>query len=151
MLGLFKKKKKKFTAQCELSKMPLDKESAYLVTTAQIISSKKFWDNVMTEPETMSYTTAFFKSGDQVAANMRKMIFNKYGSKEKAWIVADSEMHLFDIDESKAKSLADKWFDEEGKFVPEESENSLTALGETTVEELKVYATEEAGRKLVKV
>ena len=75
MLGnLFGKKKKKFRAQCELSKMPVEKESAYLVTTAQIISSKKFWDNVMTEPDTMSYTKAFFKSGDQVATNMRHMI-----------------------------------------------------------------------------
>ena len=151
MLGLFKKKKKKFVAQCEISKMPVEKESAYLVTTAQIISSRKFWDNVMTHPDTMSYTTAFFKSGDEVAANMRKMIFNKYGAKDKPWIVADSEMHMFEVDQSKAKSLADQWFDSEGNFTPDESLNSLSELGEAAVEELKAYATQEAGRKLVKV
>lgn len=149
MLGLFKKKKKKFTAQCSLSKMPVEKESAYLVTTAQIISSKKFWDNVMTEPDTMTYTQAFFKNGDEVAANMRQMIFNKFGAQDKTWIVADSEMHLFDIDKDKAKSLADEYFDKEGNFTPEESTNSLASLGEATIEELKTYATKEAGRKIV--
>ena len=149
MLGLFKKKKKKFTAQCELSKMPLEKESAYMVTTAQIISSKKFWDNKMTEPETISYTTAFFKNGDEVAANMRQMIFNKYGNQDKAWIVADSEMHMFDVDQSKAKELADQWFDNEGNFTSEEVQNSLSSLGDKTIEELKNYATKEAGRRIV--
>ena len=149
MLGLFKKKKKKFTAQCELSKMPVEKESAYLVTTAQIISSRKFWDNVMTEPDTMTYTTAFFKNGDEVAANMRQMIFNKYGNQDKAWIVADSQMHLFDVDQSKAKSLADEWFDKEGNFVSEEFQNSLATLGDEAIAELKAYATKEAGRRIV--
>ncbi|MCR9248948.1 MAG: hypothetical protein NXI20_00935 [bacterium] len=151
MLNLFKSKKKKFRAQCELSKTPLEKESAYMVTTAQIISSKKFWDNVMTEPDTMTYTTAYFKSGDEVAANMRQMIFNKYGAQDKPWIVADSQMHLFDVDQGKAKSLADEWFDKEGQYAPEESKTSLANLGENAVEELRVYAVKEAGRKMVQL
>ena len=151
MLNLFKSKKKKFRAQCELSKTPIEKESAYLVTTAEIISSKNFWDNVMTEPDTMTYTTAYFKYGDQVAANMRQMIFNKYGTLDKPWIISDSQIHLFDIDESKAKLMADEWFEKEGDFVPEESKSSLDNLGENTVEELRVYAVKEAGRKMVQL
>ena len=103
----------------------------------------------MTEPETISYTTAFFKNGDEVAANMRQMIFNKYGNQDKAWIIADSEMHMFDVDQSKAKSLADQWFESEGKFSPEEVKNSLSDLGVETIEELKTYAIHEAGRKIV--
>ena len=149
MFNLFKKKKKKFSAQCELSKTPLEKESAYLVTTAQIISSKKFWDNIMTEPDTMTYTTAFFKSGDEVSANMRQMIFNKYGGKDKNWIVADSQMHLFDVDQSKAKSLADQWWENEGAF--ELTEATLEDLGSNNFEEFKQYAVKEAGRKMVKL
>ncbi len=151
MLSLFKKKKKRFTAQCELSKAPIDKESAYLVTTAQIISSRKFWDNVMTEPETMSYTTAFFKTGDEVAANMRKMIFKKYGGQDKPWIIADSQMHLFDIDQTKAKTLANEWFEKEGDFVPEESKSSISDLGEEQFQSIQQYATQEAGRTHVKI
>ena len=40
---------------------------------------------------------------------MRKMIFNKYGATDKPWIISDAQVHLFDVDESKAKSLADEW------------------------------------------
>ncbi|MEQ9306790.1 MAG: hypothetical protein RJQ14_22940, partial [Marinoscillum sp.] len=81
MFNLFNKsKKKKFRASCDLSGNVLDRESAYVLSTVQIISSQKFWDNIMTEPETLTYTEAHFKSGDQTAANIRNMIFKKYSN-----------------------------------------------------------------------
>ncbi|MEQ8582097.1 MAG: hypothetical protein RIC30_12485 [Marinoscillum sp.] len=150
MFSLFSKKKK-FKASCDLSGSPLERESAYLVSTAQIISSRKFWDNIMTEPDTMTYTEAYFKSGDQTATNIRGMIFKKYADKDRAWVISDSHLHLFDIDESAAKTVANEWWDSEGKEVPQELENSLAGLDESSFEEIKSYAVKEAGRRLVQV
>jgi hypothetical protein len=149
MFSFLSKKKNQFKAQCSLSKQPLDKESSYLVTTAEIISSRKFWDNIMTEPDTMSYTEAYFKSGDSTAANIRNMIFKKYSQQEKAWVISDAQLHLFDVDQAQAKNLADQWWESQGAFVPEESLSSLSALGDSAFEEIKKYATTEAGRSHV--
>ena len=144
-----KKKKNVFKAHCDLSKQPLDKASSYMISTADIVSSKKFWDNKMTEPDTMTYTEAHFKTGDETATNIRRMIFNKFSQEDKVWVIADSEIHLFDIDVDLAKSQADEWWDSEGNYSPAEAGKSLEKLGSDTVEELKNYAIMEAGRKHV--
>ncbi len=151
MFNLFNKTKKKFKASCDLSGNMLDRESAYLLTTAQVISSRKFWDSKMTEPETMTYTEAHFKSGDQTAANIRNMIFKKYSAEDKPWVISDAHMHLFDVDESSAKELANLWWDSEGKETPTEVSNSLSSLGENGFESCKQYAVNEAGRKMVQI
>lgn len=151
MFKFLTKKKNQFKAHCSLSKQPLEKESTYLVTTAQIISSTKFWDNVMTEPDTMSYTEAYFKTGDSTAANIRGMIFRKYSEVEKAWLISDSQIHLFDVDEQEAKELADQWWDSQGQQVPEISTTSLKHLGDEKFEEIKSYALTMAGKAQVPV
>ena len=146
---LFGKKKKGFKAYCALSRQLLDKNSAYVVSTAEIISSKKFWDTKMTEPDTMTYTEAYFKTGDATATNIRGMIFNKYSAEDKAWLISDSQIHLFDIDHDEAKSLGDQWWESEGNVVPDAKSRSLHTLGEARIHELKEYAIMEAGRKHV--
>lgn len=150
MFNLFSKKKK-FKASCALSGRPLEKESAYMVSTAQIISSRKFWDNIMTEPETMTYTEAHFKRGDSTAANIRNMIFKKYAMEDKAWLISDAQIHLFELDENKAKTQADQWWESGGKEVPEELNQSLSKLDEQSFEAIKKYAVQEAGRQYVQV
>ena len=150
MLNLFKRnKKKEFKAHCDLSRQPLDKASSYLLTTADIISSKKFWDNKMTEPDTMTYTVAHFKSGDETATNIRKMIWEKYSREDKTWVISDAELHLFDIDQSKAKAMADEWWDNKGLYTPENGHKTLGDLGEDVIEDLKSYAIMEAGKSQV--
>lgn len=149
MFKFLTKKKNQFKARCALSKQPLDRESTYLINTAQIITSRKFWDNVMTEPDTMSYTESYFKTGDATATNIRGMIFNKYSQEERAWPVADSMLHLFDIDESSAKADGITWWESEGKTLPELSKRSLKELGEDQIKECKLYAITEAGRSQV--
>jgi len=150
MFNLFAKKKK-FKANCDLSGSSLEKESAYMVSTAQIISSQKFWDNIMTEPDTMSYTEAHFKNGDSTATNIRNMIFKKYAQQDKVWVISDAQIHLFDLDEATAKTVADQWWDSEGKEVPEDLKNSLSKMEAVEFEAIKQYAIYEAGRKLVQV
>lgn len=150
MFNLFSKKKK-FKASCDLSRTPIDKESAYMVTTAQIISSKKFWDNIMTEPETMTYTEAHFKKGDKMATNMRNMIFKKYANSDKAWIISDSQVHLFDIDLSESKELANKWWDSEGNEIPVHVTSSVSEMDDARFDEIKDYAINNAGRNHVKM
>ena len=146
MIQLFKKKKA-FRATCEISNMQLDKESAYLLTAAEVVTSRKFWDKKMTEPDTMMYTEAHFKSGDTTALQIRRMIFEKY-AREKDWLVSDAEIHLFDVDRGKAKSRANTWWDHKGELSTEESANSLARLG-NRLDECRQYAVLEAGKKFV--
>ena len=42
--NLFGKKKKEFKAACTITKEPLEKGFGYLLTTGQIVTSKKYWD-----------------------------------------------------------------------------------------------------------
>lgn len=149
--SLFSKKKtNSFKVQCALSKEPLEKESSYLLSTAEIVSSKKFWDHKMTEPETMSYTISHFKNGDQTATNMRKMIFQKYANEDKPWVISDSQIHLFEVDQDKAKARGDQFWESKGAQIPEEVENSLEKLGKTAFEEFKAYAIMYAGKDRAK-
>ena len=149
MFKFLTKKKSNFSAQCALCKQPLDKDSAYVLTTAEVISSRKFWDSIMTEPDTMSYTEAYFSKGDATAENIRGMIFKKYSGEDKVWVISDSQLHLFDIDESRAKEQASLWWESGGTFVPDRAKNSLTELGERSFDEIKTYAVTEAGRARV--
>ncbi len=50
---LFGKKKKELKASCKITKEPIEKGYGYMLTTAQVITSKKYWDMIMTEPETL--------------------------------------------------------------------------------------------------
>lgn len=146
MFGVFNKKKKAFKATCQLSNEPIEKGASYCLTTAEIIKSKKFWDYKMTEPDTMSYTIAHFSKGDETARNIRTMIFNKYSSEDKPWIISESHVHLFDFNEEEARQLANEWWDKEGNFAPESHTCSLKNLGDQ-FEEIKEYAVMDAGRK----
>src|SRR5215216_4797830 len=101
--SLFGKKKKEFKASCNITKEPLEKGFGYLLTTSQIVTSKKYWDMVMTEPETLSYTVSHFKN-QSTGTQMRHMIFEKYSGINKPWIVSDSCINLFlEIDKNEAK------------------------------------------------
>ncbi|MEL7001148.1 MAG: hypothetical protein AAFN93_00280 [Bacteroidota bacterium] len=146
---LFGKKKPAFKANCDLSKEPIEKGFGYLLTTSQVVSSKKFWDNIMTEPETMSYTVSHFKEQDQTATQMRYMIFEKHSTVNKPWMVSDSYIHLFEVDKSKAKDEASRWWEQEGKYVPDTAGNAEETMEQSEFEEVKKYAVMEAGRERV--
>ena len=147
--NLFGKKKKKFKASCDISKEPVEEGYGYLLTTVQVVSSRKYWDNIMTEPDTMSYTISHFTKNDKMATQMRHMIFEKYSSIEKPWMVSDSYIHLFDIDRSRAKENAKKWWEAEGAFVPENSGAAEEIMEEKEFHEVKKYAVMEAGKERV--
>lgn len=149
LTSLFGKKKKSFKAQCDISKEPVEKGYGYLLTTAQIVSSKKFWDNIMTEPETMSYTVSHFKQHDEMATRMRQMIFEKYSTVEKPWIVSDSYIHLFEVDKSESRNNARQWWENEGNFIPAETGPAADTLDESDYKSIQHYAVMEAGRERV--
>src|SRR6187551_472688 len=122
---IFGKKKKEFKASCNITKEPLEKGFGYLLTTAQIVASKKYWDMVMTEPETLSYTVSHFKNQSS-GTQMRSMIFEKYSSVDKPWMISDSCINLFEaVDKSSAKENAKKWWANEGNFNPEKSGSAI--------------------------
>ena len=146
---IFGKKKKEFKASCNITKEPLEKGFGYLLTTAQIVTSKKYWDMVMTEPETMSYTLSHFNNQSS-GTQMRAMIFQKYATVSKPWIVSDSVINYFDVDKNEARANARKWWEADGQFTPDNAGPADQILNETAFTQSKEYAILEAGSKKVK-
>jgi hypothetical protein len=146
--SLFGKKKKEFKAQCQITKEPIEKGYGYLLTTAQIVASEKYWDMIMTEPETMSYTLSHFKNQSS-GTQMRSMIFEKYATVEKAWIISDSIINYFEVDKSEARENAKKWWEAEGNFSPTDIGAAAKVLDKSIFTKVKEYAILEAGRERV--
>ena len=145
---LGKSKKKELKARCPITKESIDAGFGYMLTTSQIVSSKKYWDMVMTEPETMSYTVSHFKNQES-GTQMRNLIFEKYSSVDKAWMVSDSCINLFDVDKPNARAYAKKWWETEGNFSPSDSGTAIEILDSTSYQALKDYAVLEAGRNRI--
>lgn len=143
------KKKPELKARCPITKEQIENGFGYLLTTSQVVASKKYWDMVMTEPETMSYTMSHFKNQSS-GTQMRNMIFEKYSTIEKPWMISDSCINLFEmIDRKEAKENAKKWWANQGNYIPENSGPAARALDATSFQSLKEYAVLEAGRTKV--
>ncbi|HPM30453.1 MAG TPA: hypothetical protein PLJ60_08945 [Chryseolinea sp.] len=146
---LLGKKKQIVKAKCPITKEQIDTGYGYLLTTSDVVASKKYWDMVMTEPETISYSVSHFKnlsSGTQ----MRNMIFEKYSGIETPWMISDSCINLFEnIDKQTARDNAKKWWAAEGKFSPDNNGPAEKTLEADQFKNLKDYAVLEAGRSRV--
>jgi hypothetical protein len=146
---LLGKKKPELKARCPITKEPIESGFGYLLTTAQVITSKKYWDMIMTEPETMSYTVSHFKN-EPTGTQMRSMIFEKYSTIGKAWMVSDSCINLFEtVDKKQARELAKKWWENGGQFEPTDSGPAAQALDSSSFNSWKNYAVLEAGRSRI--
>ena len=146
---LLGKKKPELKARCPITREQIENGFGYLLTTAQVVASKKYWDMVMTEPETLSYSVSHFKNQES-GTRMRSLIFEKYSSIEKPWMISDSCINLFDnIDRQSAKAMAKKWWESAGSFIPDNTGPALEALEPSTYKQLKDYAVLEAGRTRV--
>ncbi|HYG03891.1 MAG TPA: hypothetical protein VD927_15695 [Chryseosolibacter sp.] len=143
---LLGKKKPELKARCPITKEQIESGFGYLLTTAQVIASKKYWDMVMTEPETMSYSVSHFKN-QQSGTQMRNLIFEKYSNVEKPWMISDSCINLFEnIDRKSAREFAKKWWETAGNFIPDNSGPATVALDPNALQSVKDYAVMEAGR-----
>ncbi len=147
--SIFGKKKKSFKASCQITKEPLENGFGYLITTADVVASEKYWDMIMTEPETFSYTVSHFKN-EPSGTQMRNMIFEKYATVKKPWIVSDSIINYFNVDKNIARENAKKWWQTDGLFTPENTGDASSTLDTTTFQTLKQYAVMQAGRSKVK-
>jgi hypothetical protein len=145
---LGKSKKKELKAKCPITKENIEHGFGYMLTTSQIVSSKKFWDMVMTEPETLSYTVSHFKN-QQSGTQMRSLIFEKHSSVDKAWMISDSCINLFEVDKTEARADAKRWWESEGLYTPSEAGKAEEKLDSSIFKALKEYAVLEAGRSRV--
>jgi hypothetical protein len=146
---MFGKKKPELKARCPITREPIESGFGYLLTTSQVISSKKYWDMIMTEPETMSYTVSHFKNVSS-GTHMRSMIFDKYSTIEKPWMISDSCINLFEeVDKQKAREAAKKWWENGGNYTPEKSGPAHQALDALDFKVFKDYAILEAGRSRI--
>ena len=146
---LLGKKKPVLKARCPITKEQIENGFGYLLTTAEVIASKKYWDMIMTEPETLSYSVSHFKN-QQSGTQMRNLIFEKYSNIEKPWMISDSCIILFEnIDRSSARENAKKWWASEGLFTPNNSGPAVASLEPQDFKTWKDYAVLEAGRSKV--
>ena len=141
-----KSAKRELKAQCPITKEQIEKGYGYLLTTSQVVASKKYWDLIMTEPETMSYTLSHFKNQPN-GTQMRSLIFEKYSSVENPWMISDSCINLFEVDKKNARDMAKKWWEQEGDFKPAKAGPALENLDPSSYQNWKDYAVLEAGRK----
>ena len=148
---LLGKKKKAKKAKCPITKEAIEEGFGYMLTTSQVVSSKKYWDMIMTEPETLSYTMSHFKNQES-GTRMRSLIFEKYSNIEDAWVVSDSCINLFEeINREKAKEAAKKWWQSDGNYTPEATGKALEQLDPKAYESFKEYAILEAGRNRINI
>lgn len=144
---LLGKKKTTLKPKCPITREPIEEGFGLLLTTAQVITSSKYWDLIMTEPETMSYTVSHFRNQPS-GTQMRTMIFEKYSTIEKPWMVSDSCLSLFDgIDKQTARENARQWWANDGNFSPANTGKAVDVLPQDTFEALRNYAILEAGRQ----
>ena len=148
ILSIFKPKKKR-TATCALTNTPLQEGEGRLVTTAEVIVSKKFWESIMTEPEAMAYTINYFKKNDASASMMRKAIFSKYADRSEPWIVSEDCLQTYGIVTSLNGTEVMDWWSSEGTFRPEKSGKAIDVLSQEAFEKARHYALTEAGRSRV--
>jgi hypothetical protein len=147
---IFGKKKPELKARCPITKEPIENGFGYLLTTAQVITSRKYWDMVMTEPETMSYTMSHFKNQSS-GTQMRSMIFEKYSTVAKPWMISDSCISLFEnIDRTQARENARKWWSNGGQYAPDNSGPAVETLDHSSFKAYREYAIQEAGRGRVR-
>jgi hypothetical protein len=143
---LLGKKKPELKARCPITRESIENGFGYLLTTSQVVSSRKYWDMVMTEPETLSYTVSHFKNQPS-GTQMRNMIFEKYSTVDKPWMVSDSCINLFEnVNRQEARENARKWWANGGQFEPENSGAAVKTVDSETFNDWRNYAVLEAGR-----
>ena len=148
ILNIFKPKKKR-TALCALTNTPLQEGEGRLVTTAEVIVSKKFWESIMTEPEAMAYTINYFKKNDANAIMMRNAIFSKYADRAEPWIVSEDCLQTYGIVTSLNGAEVKDWWSNRTEYRPANSGKAVEVLSKEEFEQAKQYAITEAGRSRV--
>ena len=148
-MGLFSfgKKKKKPVKSCALEGSLLEFGEGYLLTSAQIIKSKRFWDNKMVEPETVAYSKAHFEKNDEMGTKMRSMIFQKYAANDQPLLIGDGQINQFEIDKEEARSNAKRWWESNFTFSPPQTGPAEKMLTKEEFVEWKTYAVMKAGEE----
>lgn len=143
------KKKKSIKAKCPITKENIEEGFGYMLSTPQVVSSKKYWDMIMTEPETISYTLSHFKQ-EASGTQMRSLIFEKFSTVSGPWMISDSCINLFEaVDRQEARAAAKKWWESEGEYKPEVTGTAADLMDPKEFESVKRYAILEAGKARV--
>ena len=84
-----------------------------------------------------------------MATQMRGLIFDKYAEKKEPWLICESYIHLFDVDQEKSQEYAKEWWSTGGTFTPPGSGSASGNMDSTAYNEIKEYATMNAGQERV--
>jgi len=143
---LGKKKKKAPSCNCKTCGTLLEAGEGHALTSSQIILSRKYWDGIMLEPETKSYTIAHFEGKDPAATQMRAMIFKRSADFKDPWIICDTCVNMFDVDKQATQKFAAQWWETEKSFRPPSTGIASENMEANTYEEVKEYAVMMAGQ-----
>jgi len=151
LFSVFKKdKRKKKASKCAITGSIIHYGEGILLTTSQVVSSERFWESIMTEPEAMAYTINHFKNNDKSATQMRSIIFEKYADRDDPWIVSEDCLTTYGIeDNGDSRQYAVQWWESEGEFAPPLSGSAKKILPEDSFEKVKQYAIWKAGESRV--
>ncbi len=151
LFNVFKKdKKKKKASKCAITGTILHYGEGSLLTTSQVISSERFWESIMTEPEAMAYTINHFKNGDKSATQMRSIIFEKYADRNDPWIVSEDCVQTYGINNAEqSREYAMQWWESEGSFRPPKSGTAKNELSSDSFTRAREYAILKAGESRV--
>lgn len=148
---IFSKKSKPVNAQCSICKSHMESNEGFALTTSQVVSSKKYWDHKMVEPETLSYTTQHFKAKDENATKMRGIIFEKTAEKDMTWIACETCIKHFDVCQDKTKLLAMEWWTQGKQHKIPNTGKATEFLSADEYDHIKTYATMDAGASLIRL
>ena len=151
LFSIFKKnRKKKKASKCAITGTFLQYGEGRLLTTSQVVSSRRFWESIMTEPETMAYTINHFKKQDKSATQMRSIIFEKYAQIDDSWIVAEDVLTTYGIEGTdESESYARQWWESDGAFVPPNNGSASHQLSPEAYKDIRQYAILKAGESRV--
>lgn len=147
--GITKKKTVPKKCACQISGEPLLEPEGYIITTEQLISSRRFWDKRMTDSDTLSYTLQHFREHDQRATSVRKKVFEKYCKEQGFLLVSPNVIDNFDLDKVRSKALAEMWWKLPYQQFLEQYRYELQSLPKDDFEKYKAYAIIYAGKKFV--
>jgi hypothetical protein len=146
IINLIRVRKARKVVRCPITREIIDPDGGYLLTTAQVVRSEKFWDQTMTEPETLAFTLAHFNN-DTTGTHMRSLIFEKHSTQAGPWLISETCIDLFAVNRMVARSNARRWWERKGDYVPEGSGPAPEIMPPDELQVWKQYAVLEAGRE----
>lgn len=148
-MGLFfnEKQKNVRTRTCDCCSKSVESPTAtYLLTPAQVVKSRKYWDYLMTSPEMYELSKRHFVNKDANATKQRGMIVVPLIQNSSPWCICEKCIDKFDVDKSIAKKYSIQK-EENINFIPPNCGSAESVLPKDEYLQEMIYILSHAGSK----